>query len=145
MLIIGLTFGFGSGFLFAGGQGESGHAHDHAGHGDKAHDHSALTQWEGEAPGLSLRLTGDMGNARNLEVITTGFTFDPRNVNGAAVAGTGHAHIYVNGEKVARAYSPFTHLDFILPGDVIRVTLNANDHTGWGLGETPIATEITAQ
>jgi len=145
MLVIGLTFGFGGGFLAGGGMGEGGHAHDHAGHGAEGHDHSALVEWEGAAPGLSLRLTPDMGDARNLEIITTDFTFDPLNVNAASVPGTGHAHIYVNGAKVARAYSPFMLIEGVTPGDVIRVTLNTNDHSGWSLNGTPIAKEITVE
>lgn len=145
MLIIGLTFGFGGGFLAGGGLGDSGHAHDHSGHGDTGHDHSTLVEWEGEAPGLSLRLTPDMGDARNLEIITTGFTFDPLNVNNDSAPGTGHAHIYVNGEKVARAYSPFMLIEDVTAGDVIRVTLNTNDHSGWGLNGTPIANEVTVE
>jgi len=122
MLVIGLTFGFGGGFLAGGGMGEGGHAHDHAGHGAEGHDHSALVEW-----------------------ITTDFTFDPLNVNAASVPGTGHAHIYVNGAKVARAYSPFMLIEGVTPGDVIRVTLNTNDHSGWSLNGTPIAKEITVE
>lgn len=145
LFLIGLAFGFGSGFLIGGGLGEGNHSHDHAGHSDAAHDHATLTEWTGEAPGLSLILTPDMGDARNLEIITTGFAFDPRNVNGTVTPGTGHAHVYVNGTKITRAYAPFVHLENVKPGDIIRVTLNANDHSAWGLNKMPIAKEVTVE
>ncbi|UWQ99859.1 hypothetical protein K3729_03420 [Rhodobacteraceae bacterium S2214] len=142
LFIIGLTFGFGSGFLVAGGMGPS--SHDHAGHGDMDHDMSGLLEWEGTAPDLSIMLMPEMGDAANLHIMADGFTFTPETVNTDPTQGTGHAHIYIDGVKLARAYSNWFHIDHIETGQVIRVTLNADNHAEWGKDGQPLAVEITA-
>lgn len=144
LFVIGIAFGTAGGFLAAGGLGDTAHAHDHAGHADASHDHDSLTPWDGPAPELQLDLTPDTGSALNLHILTSGFAFTPEAVNGSPLPGTGHAHVYVNGVKVARAYGPYMHLPDVPHGAVIRVTLNANDHTVWGLSGQPIATEVAA-
>lgn len=141
LFIIGLTFGFGSGFLVAGGMGPS--SHDHAGHSDMDHDMSALVEWEGPTAYVALALTPDTDNAMNLNIKTVGFNFTPQMVNSDPISGTGHAHIYLNGEKIGRAYSNWFHIESTQSGDVIRVTLNANNHAPWGANGQPFATEIT--
>ena len=76
--------------------------------------------------------------------MTEGFIFAPEEANGPNRTGTGHAHVYVNGEKIMRAYGAWVHLADVPANAVIRVTLNANDHSGWGLDGQPIAAEITS-
>lgn len=141
LFLIGIAFGTAGGFLVAGGLGEP--SHDHAGHTDVSHDHSTLTIWEGAAPDLQLALFPDTGTAQNLQIVTNGFTFTPEDVNGPPVAGSGHAHVYINGEKIARAYSAYMHLANVPEGATVRVTLNANNHTVWGIDGQPIAAEVT--
>lgn len=143
MLIIGLTFGTGTGFLLAGGLGDQA-GHDHAGHSDAGHGDLGVIAWDGPDPALSLSLTPDIDDAVNLQISVKGFTFDPLAANGPAAPGTGHAHVYVDGVKVLRAYSPFVHLADVPSGAIIRVTLNANDHSPWGQDGNPIAAEATA-
>lgn len=139
LFVIGLVFGTGFGYII----GTPTQGHDHAGHSDKGHVHSTLSEWTGPAPSLTLIVTNDAGDARNLFIDVAGFTFTPETVNTAPVAGTGHAHIYVNGVKTLRAYGPWVHLSDAPSGSVVRVTLNANDHTGWAIDDQPIAVEIT--
>jgi hypothetical protein len=143
LFFIGLTFGFGGGFLVGGGLGPS--SHDHAGHDDDNHDTSSLLQWTGPPANLSLGFTSDAANALNLNIQADGFIFTPETVNTDPTPGTGHAHVYLNGEKIGRAYGPWFHIETVLPGDVIRVTLNADNHAPWGDNGTPIAAEITYQ
>lgn len=142
LFVIGIVFGGTAGFLGAGGLGDSGHAHDHAGHGDADHDHSALIEWDGDTPRLDLILLPDIDDAQNLHILTEGFVFAPEQVNGPNTPGTGHAHIYINGEKTMRAYGAWAHLNDVPSGATVRVTLNANDHAGWGKNGQPIAAEI---
>lgn len=142
LFFIGLVFGGAGGFLAAGGMGSDGH--DHAGHSDASHVHSTLVAWEGPAPRLDLALSPDTGDAQNLHIMTEGFIFAPEEANGPSRTGTGHAHVYVNGEKIMRAYGAWVHLADVPANAVIRVTLNANDHSGWGLDGQPIAAEITS-
>ncbi|MFT4914355.1 MAG: hypothetical protein ACI85V_000128 [bacterium] len=143
LFIIGLTFGFGGGFLVAGGMGPS--SHDHAGHGDTDHDMSMLVPWEGPAPDLSLEVTQELGDFVNLHIIADGFTFTPETVNLDPTPGTGHAHIYVDGIKIARVYGPWFHVENVAPGQTIRVTLNADNHALWGIDDHPIVAEIIVQ
>lgn len=152
-LIIGLFFGTGAGFLLAATTGAQveGHAHgaevhDHSAHdhgeGMEEHDHSQLTEAEGPAPELSITLHPDGRQSRNLEIIARNFTFDPEAVNGEHIPGHGHAHVYVNGVKIARAYAPWFHLSALPVGEhEVRVTLNANDHTQLAVEGEPI--EVT--
>lgn len=154
-LIIGLFFGTGAGFLIAATTGVEmeGHAHgeaavhDHSAHdhgegAESGHDHSQLTEAESPAPQLEIALHPDGRQSRNLEIIVQNFAFDPEAVNGEHVPGHGHAHVYVNGVKIARAYAPWFHLSALPVGEhEIRVTLNANDHTQLAVEGEPI--EVT--
>lgn len=139
LFVIGLVFGTGFGYIF----GTPTQGHDHASHSDTEHDHSTLTEWTGPAPSLTLIVTDDAGDAKSLLIDVAGFAFTPETVNTAPVAGTGHAHIYVNGVKTLRAYGPWVHLTNAPSGSVLRVTLTANDHTGWAAFGQPIMAEIT--
>jgi len=150
MLVIGLFFGTGLGFLLAQAPGaEMPEGHDHSAHGvshgdgDMAgHDHSALIE-AGAAAKVMLHATPEGNGGVNLHIMTENFRFAPEHVNGDHVPGEGHAHVYVDGVKVLRTYSPFAHVAGIVPGETeIRVTLNANSHEQLATDGTPVeATE----
>jgi hypothetical protein len=160
LFVIGLVFGGAFGFLASGTMEMSSHhgpndadhdmadAHDHASHADKAHDHSALTSWPTDVavPTLSLSVTDDGPTSRNLHIMAKGYEWTPEQVNGAMTTG-GHAHVYINGLKVARAYGPWLHLEgFPTDGPVtVRVTFNANDHSGWAVDGVPLAIETVIE
>ena len=101
---------------------------------------------EGEPlPSMSLRLTRDRMDGFNLYLDTTNFRFTPQNLGGTIIANEGHAHLYVNGEKVARMYSPWHHLSekALRPGiNRIEVEFSANDHSVWGAAGQPIGTDV---
>lgn len=108
-------------------------AHDHSAHdhgdGHSGHKHKTI-EAESPAPTLELVIHPDGPQSRNLELVTTNFTFDPARVNGDHLPGFGHAHIYVNNVKQPRAYSHWVQLPALPKGThEIRVTLNANDHS----------------
>ena len=55
--------------------------------------------------------------------------FAPELVDQAHTAGDGHAHIYVDGEKLGRVFESSYRIENLSPGDhEIRVSLNTNDH-----------------
>lgn len=148
---IGLFFGTGLGFLVAASSGAQLEGHDHdqgaAVHDHAAHDHgtahTALTEAGTPVPVLTLTVHPDGVQSRNLHIGVENFTFDPEGVNGAAVPGRGHAHLYLNGVKVARAYGPWMQLDALPVGThELRVTLNANDHTQLATDGVPIEATI---
>jgi copper(I)-binding protein len=133
-------------------QDGDGHAHQH-GHG-KAHQHG---QGHGhhqildlpaddDAPSLSLAAEPDAAGGWNLHVMTENFRFAPENVNSDHQAGEGHAHLYVDGKKVARLYGPWYHLGKLMPGrHELKVTLNANDHRPLAVDGAPLAAVVTVE
>lgn len=152
MLLIGLIFGCGIGFTVAAGNGITLDGHDHAdpghhGHGSASapHEHAApYVLPAGEtAPTVSLDVRPDPSSGWNLHIVTTGFRFAPERASGPNVPGEGHAHVYVNGDKIGRVYGPWMHLGTLPDGEVtIAVTLNANDHRPLVVGDRPVSASV---
>lgn len=93
-------------------------------------------------PGLALELRPDAESGWNLHLRTSRFRFAPDKVNQAPVLGEGHAHLYLDGQKLARLYGPWTHLPPLPPGrHRLRVTLNGNDHAELHAEGRPVAAE----
>lgn len=161
MLLIGLVFGFGSGFAVAAGNGITLDSHDHADpaqHVHQAasavddsagkHDHAVplVLPEDVDAPTLRIGLEPDPDAGWNLHLTTSGFRFAPERAGRDHVAGEGHAHVYVNGEKRARIYGPWVHLDRLPPGEAqIEVVLTANDHRPLSVGGRPVAAAVTVR
>lgn len=96
-------------------------------------------------PTLTLEATPDMMGGYNIRILTENYAWTPENTNIDPVQGEGHAHLYVNMIKVARIYSEWFHLpeEELQEGiNVIRATLNANDHSEWSINGEAIADEI---
>lgn len=98
-----------------------------------SHDHGGMV----ETSGMSVEVTAEVDpiDGINVRIIPTGFVFAPERVNQADVDGEGHAHVYVDGEKVGRAYGEWFHLKGVAPGErEIRVTLQTNGHSEYAVG-----------
>lgn len=96
-------------------------------------------------PSLRLRVSPDRMDGFNIFLETRNFLFTPGLAGSAPVANEGHAHLYVNGEKVARMYSPWHHLPAKLLRDGINrleVEFSANDHSVWGVAGEPIGADV---
>ena len=159
MLIIGLVFGGGLGFVLAAANGVTLDGHDHAtdhatdhgadhGAAETGGDHAAhhdmpIVLSADEAPTLNVEIFPDPVSGWNLNIQTTDFTFSPESAGLEHVVGEGHAHVYANGVKLGRVYGDWIHL--ALPeGEVeVMVTLNANDHSPLAVGDTPIQASVT--
>ncbi|MGC1504238.1 MAG: hypothetical protein WA782_08850 [Sulfitobacter sp.] len=151
LFAIGLVFGGGIGFAIAAGNGVTFDGHDHgeavhgAGTDQRNMDHAAMHDAPVEvpatdAPKLSVRVIPDPMSGFNLHVMTDNFTFSPERASLANVTGEGHAHVYINGEKLGRLYSSWMHLDALPKGDVeVKVTLNTNDHRPIAVNGTPVS------
>ena len=88
---------------------------------------------------VSVEVTPDALSGVNLTINTTGFEFAPQNVDGQHVQGEGHAHVYVDGEKIGRVYGPHYYLGHVEAGErVIRISLNANSHEEYARGDDPL-------
>ena len=160
LFAIGLVFGAGIGFLVAAGNEITLDGHDHsdpAHHGaahttqageNAAHDHGQMLMLpvSAQAPSLALEALKDPMAGWNLYIQTENFTFSPENASLDHVNGEGHAHVYINGEKLGRFYAPWVHLDNLPAGEVtVEVTLNANDHRPLAVGSDVLSAEVKLQ
>lgn len=155
LFAIGLVFGGGIGFVTAAGIGVTFDGHDHADpaqHGAgqaAAADHARLHAEPinipaAKAPTLAIAVTPDPMAGYNLQVITQNFSFAPASAGQENVTGEGHAHVYVNGNKIGRLYGAWMHLDDLPSGAVtVEVTLNANDHRTLAVDGLPISAQQT--
>lgn len=117
-----------------------------AGQASRAHAHEDIRviQPSDSAPSLALEATKDTVAGWNLHIQTEHFEFSPQNASGPHVEGEGHAHVYVNGQKLGRYYGDWVHLDNLPAGQVVvEVTLNANDHRPLAVGDETLAARIS--
>ncbi|MFU8825273.1 MAG: hypothetical protein ACNA7N_13620, partial [Yoonia sp.] len=78
------------------------------------------------APQFAVAVEKDLMDGWNVTITTMNFTFTPEMVNSDNVDNTGHAHLYVNGMKLARLYGPHFHLHDLPEGEhEISVTLSS--------------------
>ena len=89
---------------------------------------------------INLEVARDTMSGWNLHLETKNFRFAPENVNSEHIPGQGHAHLFINGKKVARIYSNWYHipeLNFII--NELEVTLNTNSHYIMINNERPVS------
>ncbi len=85
-------------------------------------------------PTIELKVEEDAMDGWNVQIVTENFSFAPHMINQDPFPGQGHAHVHVDGKKVARIYGPWFHLKKMEPGShTISVTLNSNDHRVFAL------------
>ncbi len=112
--------------------------HDATSTTEATHAHTALdvSGWT-QKPSVAVVVHEDAMGGYNLEVTPTNFRFAPEHVNGAVVAGEGHAHVYINDVKYTRLYGSWMYLPasaFKKGENTVRVTLNANNHSDLAVG-----------
>jgi len=96
-------------------------------------------------PEVSLKAFKDSMDGYNLHLETKNFTFTPEKAGGSPVVNTGHAHLFVNGEKVGRVYGSWVNLSSKLLKDgenTVKVTLNADNHSEWAVDGHHIGAEV---
>ncbi|MGB5865210.1 MAG: hypothetical protein WBG95_13035 [Sulfitobacter sp.] len=149
LFAIGLVFGGGIGFVVAAGNGITFDGHDHSdaashagmddgeGH-DMAHD-TLLEVTAAEVPTLEVTVAPDPVQGYNLKLAVKHFTFMPTAAGFEHVSGEGHAHVYVNGDKLGRLYGEWMHIASLPHGEVdIEVTLNSNNHSQLAVAGKPV-------
>lgn len=98
------------------------------------------------APKIDIDLFDDAMGGWNIRVNTDNFAWAPEHVSTDAVPGEGHAHVYIDGQKVARLYGPWY---FINPANLsagkhtVTVALTANDHTAYAVDDVQITESVT--
>lgn len=154
LFAIGLVFGGGIGFVIAAGNGITFDGHDHGdpahhggGHAAMAdHDHStAISLPAGpDAPAVAIQLHKDPMAGWNLHVMPQNFRFAPENASSKDMPGEGHAHVYINGEKLARLYAEWIHIPSLPEGAEVKVSLNTNSHSALQVDGVAVEAKITA-
>ena len=140
MLMLGLIGGTALGFIASGSLGGFGSGADlspepaemdHSMHqmGGQKHDHDRVQEVDpGAVPAVQIALQSEGGCAYNLLLSLDNFEFSPETVNQPHIPGTGHAHLYADGQKLGRIYSKWYHFTAPAGSKSIEVTLNSNDH-----------------
>lgn len=108
-------------------------------------DHQLRQVPADQAPRLRLKVSADPHGGWNLHLLTERFHFTPAQVNQEVKPETGHAHLYLDGDKLTRIYSPwyFLSADMLPEGKhKLRVELNANDHSVWAAGRQPVEASV---
>lgn len=97
--------------------------------------------WQGENPNLDISVYPDRATGHNIRINVENFVFAPENVNQHHIEGEGHAHVYIDGEKVDRVYNNYFYL-YKLPSKGqeynLTVSLHANDHRMYFYDGEPI-------
>ena len=108
------------------------------------HDPSRLINIDAPgAPAITLQVYALGDGSYNLQLQTSNFTFTPQNIDMAPVMGEGHAHLYVDGVKLARLYGEWHHLPTLPPGaEVLTVSLFANNHQGFAVNGDIISASV---
>lgn len=122
--------------------------HMHAA-GDTAHMHSTMDPVEANSdplPTVTLTVTPDPVSGFNVHADVEHLVWAPEKAGLDHVDGEGHAHVYVDGDKVARIYGEWYHLTGLTPGThEVTVSLNANTHAPYAVGGVPIADSVTIE
>jgi hypothetical protein len=94
------------------------------------HSHGTLEVPDGDpVPSVNLVVHPDAHRGWNLELQVRNFVFAPERVNQSTLPTEGHAHLFIDGEKVTRLYGTWYYLPPLPPGTYeIEVVLSANTH-----------------
>ena len=103
---------------------------------------------EDGAPEVDLAVRPDSEDGWNVHLTVRNFRFTPDSVGGGALAGRGHARLFLDGHPLARVYGAWFHLPESLlraAGGGTRLTagLYADDHTAWAVGSAPVRATAT--
>jgi hypothetical protein len=116
---------------------------------EDGHDHGAHVTHElmnvpaGEAPSVMLEVLPDPKSGYNARITFTNFTLAPEHASEEHVPGEGHAHIYIDGEKINRVYGEWYHLADLAPGrHEVSVRLSSNDHKELAVDGEPIMATV---
>ena len=98
------------------------------------------------APSAKLIVTKDPTGGFNVQVQTSRFTWRPDMASMKHVEGEGHAHVYLDGQKIMRIYNNWFHLNTFQfatkPGEqLVSIELVGNDHAPYTTEGLPVGAE----
>lgn len=95
-------------------------------------------------PSLTMAVEKDSVDGWNITLTPENFEFTPDQAGKDTVPNTGHAHLYIDGTKVARLYCVHYHVPGLVPGQYeFVVTLSSNDHAYYSLDGERIEARAT--
>jgi uncharacterized Zn-binding protein involved in type VI secretion len=98
-------------------------------HGAKSGHGTIEISQDQPMPNVKLMVMPDAMSGWNMQVQLENFTFAPERVNADSKTTEGHAHLFLNGRKVARLYGTWYHIPSLPAGkNQLRVSLNTNKH-----------------
>ncbi len=90
-----------------------------------------------------LKITKDAMSGWNLNLKTRDFFFNPENVNAKHIPGQGHAHLLINGKKIARIYSHWYHIQTNDDAmQEVEIILTTNSHETMTYKGQPISKKL---
>ena len=108
--------------------------------------HAAPVEAGDPPPSLSLAVQPDPHAGWNLRLRTENFRFVPAHADQPVRPGEGHAHLMIDGRKVARLYAPWHHIAPLPAGPHrIEVTLHATDHALLLTNGAPVRAETEVE
>lgn len=108
------------------------------------HEHHEPIEAADPIPAIDLSVTPDAKSGWNVRAEVENLAFAPRSAGLDHVDGDGHLHLYVDGEKVARLYGEWWHLDPLTAGEhEITVEATTNDHRPYVVDGEPVAASVT--
>lgn len=125
-------------------------------HAHAAHDHHQNQEIPANAltPEVSLQVVKDAMSGFNLTLVLSNYQMmlPADDLTQISVADntrlSGHAHLYVNGQKIQRVYGRFVHIPKTLlkaGENKIRVTLNNHNHANWSLNGSVVQSELSVE
>jgi uncharacterized membrane protein YphA (DoxX/SURF4 family) len=94
-------------------------------------------------PSIQVHAMKDTKGGWNLHLQTENFTFTPQNAGKADNPGEGHAHLFMDGKKIARIYGPWFHTTIAKGKHKLKVNLTTNNHEDYYSDEkTPIEADV---
>ncbi|MEM6436855.1 MAG: hypothetical protein AAF773_23835 [Cyanobacteria bacterium P01_D01_bin.115] len=108
------------------------------------HDHGMVEIPAGQVvPEVVIDVFADSVAGWNVAVAIANWSFAPEQVNINNLTTEGHAHLYLNGEKLTRLYSEWYYIPELPPGEhVLTVGLNTNTHEALMHDGMPIEASI---
>ena len=95
---------------------------------------------------VDFKVLKDPMSGWNINLEVADFHFAPEHASQTHQEGEGHAHLYVNGNKIARLYGNWFHiLEFVKAKNEVKVTLNTNDHQTLIFKGQPIERKIVIE
>jgi len=101
---------------------------------------------QSDAPSAKLEITKDPTGGFNVQVLTSRFIWRPDMASMKHVKGEGHAHVYLDGEKIMRIYNDWFHLNTFQfstkSGEqLLSIELVGNDHAPYTTEGLPVGAE----